>query len=215
MLRELFARNSITEQDRELLDTARESALPSPAALRERLSAINQQIETAEAEWERLDRRGDAAAFLALTPVAERLQQLRAEATPIPAAIASAERRRAAFVTLSRLFEAMAADVSARTRALLEQPTQDARERDRQVRALDQATRIHGRLAGHLAAMSTSRLFRDPPDALRVLRNDLDARIRELDRLRVPGMKPALVWPSQMQDLLDVTEDRTPRKETA
>jgi len=215
MLKELFGKATITPLERDLLDSVRESAIPSPDVLRGRQAALTQQIAKLEADWGRLDRRGDAAAFLALTPIAERLQALRAEAAPLPAAIESAERRRAAFLALVRLFEAVAADVSARTCALLEHPPQDSREREGQLRALDQATRIHGRLAGRLAAISASRQFRDPPDALKSLRVDLELRIQEFDLLRVPGSKPRLEWPTAMIELLDVLEDRTSRKETA
>lgn len=113
------------------------------------------------------------------------------------------------------MFDAVAAEVSARTCVLLEHPPQDARERDAQLRALDDATRLHSRLAGQLSAISTSRQFKAPPDALRALRVDLEYCSRELDRLRVPGMRRPLTWPPQMLELLDAVEDRTARKETA
>lgn len=213
MLARLFGRTTITPQERELLTSLR--TIPNPDALRAQLATLQQQIESAETEWDQLDRRGDAAGYLKLQPLAERIARLQAQAAPLPAAIASAERRREAFLALVRQLAAVAADVGARVNSLLEHPPQDARQRDAQLRALDQATRIHGRLAGRLAAMSASRQFRDPPDALRVLRDDLEARMRELDRLRVPGMKPALTWPPQTLELLDVVEDRTSRKETA
>jgi hypothetical protein len=208
MLKKLFGSPTITGTERDLLDTVRDSAIPSPEVLRERLAGLTQQIDAAEREWERLDRRGDAAAFLALTPIAERLQTLRVEAAALPAAIESAERRRSAFLALARMFDAVAAEVSARTCALLEHPPQDVRERDVQLRALDQATRIHGRLAGRLAAISTSPLFRDPADALGTLRADMEARLHELDRLRVPGMRRPLGWPEAMTALLDTIEGR-------
>jgi hypothetical protein len=169
----------------------------------------NQQIATTEREWDALDARSsDPRAFLARQPVAERLQQLREQAAPLPALIESAERRRTAFLALVRLFAAVAAEVSARTGVLLEHPPQDARERDAQLRALDQATRIHGRLAGRLAAISTSPLFRDPADALGTVRADLEARLHELDRMRVPGMRRPLEWPAAMTELLDAVENR-------
>lgn len=208
MLKKLFGAPTVTATERDLLDTIRGSAIPNPEVLRERLAGFNQQIDTTEREWERLDRRGDAAAFLALSPIAERLQTLRAEAALMPAAIESAERRRTAFLALVRMFDAVAAEVSARTCMLLEHPPQDVRERDAQLRALDQATRIQGRLAGRLAAISTSPLFRDPPDALGTLRADLEARIRELDRLRVPGMRRQLEWPAAMTELIAAVDDR-------
>jgi hypothetical protein len=208
MLRKLFGVPAVTATERDLLDTVRDSAISNPDVLRERLAGLTQQIDAGEREWERLDRRGDAAAFLALTPIAERLRALRTEVAPLPVAIESAERRRGAFLALVRLFEAVAADVAARMSVLLEHPSQDVRERDAQLRALDQATRVHGRLAGRLAALSTSPLFRDPPDALGTLRADLEARIRELDRFRVPGMRRPLEWPEAMTALLDTVENR-------
>jgi len=207
-LKKLFGAPTVTATERDLLETVRDSVIPNPEALRERLAGLNQQIDSAEREWERLDRRADAAAFLALTPVAERLQTLRVEATALPAAIGSDERRRSAFLALVRMFDAVAAEVSARTYALLEHPPQDVRERDAQLRALDQTTRIHGRLAGRLAAISTSPLFRDPADALGTLRADLEARVHELDRLRVPGMRRPLEWPASLTELIEVVEDR-------
>lgn len=208
MLKKLFGAPTVTATERDLLDTVRDAAIPNPEGLRERLAGFNKQIDAAEREWERLDRRGDAASFLALNPIAERLRTLLAEAAPLPAAIESAERRRAAFLALVRMFDAVAAEVSARTCTLLEHPPQDVRERDAQLRALDQATRIHGRLAGRLATLSTSPLFRDPPDALGNLRADMEARIRELDRLRVPGMRRQLEWPAAMTELIAAVDDR-------
>jgi hypothetical protein len=208
MLKKLFGVPTVTGTERDLLETVRDSAIPNPDVLRERLVGLTQHINAAEREWERLDRRGDAAAFLALTPIAERLQTLRTEAAPLPAAIDSAERRRAAFLALVRMFNAVAAEVSARTCALLEHPSQDVRERDAQLRALDQATRIHGRLAARLAAVSTSPIFRDPVDALGTLRADLETRTRELDRLRVPGMRRVLEWPAAITELIEAVDDR-------
>lgn len=210
MLAKLFGgKATVSPLEVDLLDTIRAEAIPNPQVLREREAALNQQIAATEREWDALDARsGDPRAFLARQPVAERLQQLREQAAPLSAQIESAERRRTAFLALVRLFAAVAAEVSARTGVLLEHPPQDARERDRQLRALDQATRIHGRLAGRLAAISTSPLFRDPPDALGTVRADLEARLHELDRLRVPGMRRPLDWPETMTALLDTVENR-------
>jgi hypothetical protein len=215
LLKKLFGAPAMTATERDLLDTIREAAIANPDVLRERLAALNGQIDAAERDWERLDRRGDSASFLQLRPIAERLQALRAEAAPLPAAIESAERRRVAFLSLARLFDAVAADVSARVAVLLEHPPQDTRERDAQLRALDQATRVHVRLAGRLTAISASPQFRDPPDALKVLRDDLERRIHEIDRKRTPGMRAPFVIPAQMSELLDVMEGRMSRKESA
>jgi hypothetical protein len=215
MLKELFRRSAVTASEHELLETVRTEVIADPVALRERLAGLTRDIDIAEREWDALDRRGDSAAFLRAQVVAERIQQLRADAAPLPAAIASAERRREAFLALSRLFDALAADVAARTQVLLERPPLETRERDRQVRALDQATRVHGRVAGRLAAISTSRRFKDPHDALRTLRFDLEARIKELDRLRTPGLRPPVAMPQQMAELTDVMEGRASRKESA
>lgn len=206
---------TVTTTERDLLDTIRPGMIPDPAVLRERLAALTEQIATTEAEWERLDRRADASAFLQLQPVAERLQRLHAEADSFPAAIESAERRRTAFLALARMFDAVAADVAARTRILLEQPPQDARERERQLRELNQTTRAHARLAARLAAISTSRQFKEPVDALRVLRGAAELMIRDLDRLRLPGHKPAFVWPAGIAELLDTVEDRTSKGHTS
>jgi len=215
LLKKLFGTNTVTPTERDLLATIRVEAIPDPDKLREQLTALNGQIDDAEREWERLDRRGDAASFLQLQPIAERLRALRAQAATLPMAIEAAERRRSAFLSLVRLFDAVAADVAARTQVLLERPPQDARERDAQIRALDQATRVHVRLAGRLSAISAGvGQFRDPPDALKVLRDDLERRIQELDKKRTPGMRAPFVMPAHMSELLDVMDGRV-RKETA
>jgi hypothetical protein len=204
----------IASADDDLLGTILPLRIPDPATLQERLRVLTEQIAAREVEWDSLDRRGDPAAFLASIPVAKRLEELRADAAPLPTAIETAQRRRAAFVALAAHFDTAGVDVANRTRMLLEQPPTDPQERERQLRALDQATRIHVRLAGRLAAISSSQQFREPPDALRVLRRELDIRIGELDRLRLPGVRPALEWPAEMLDLIDVVEDRS-RRETA
>jgi hypothetical protein len=208
MLKRLFGTPAMTPTERDLLDTVRDSAIPNPAALRERLAGLTRQIDAAEQEWERLDRRGDAAAFLALTPVVERLEALRVEAARLPGAIEAAELRREAFLSLSRLFESVAATVAAHTDVLLFRPPQDATERRRQLRALDESSRLHVRLAHRLAAISSSPTFREPADALAVLRNTYAEQIRQCDLLRTPGHKPRFEWPGTMTEMLDVMEDR-------
>lgn len=80
MLTKWFSKATITPIERDLLDTIRPEVIADPDKLREQLAALTQAIESADAEWERLDRRGDAAAFLALQPIAERLQHLRVQA---------------------------------------------------------------------------------------------------------------------------------------
>jgi chromosome segregation ATPase len=196
----------------DLLSTLRAN-VPDPAALRAALDDLTRQIEAADAEWERLDRRGDAAAYLQLQPLAQRLQELRAQASLLPDQIAEAERRRDTFVQLAVLFEDVRDDAHARLCALLEHPPQDERERNQQLRALDQATKLHVRFALRLHAVSTDRRFREPPDAIAALRDDVQARVRELDRLRLPGMKQPVAWSSEVVSLLDILESRTHRKE--
>lgn len=207
MLKRLFGTPAITTE-RDLSDTVRDSAIPNPAALKERLAGLTQQIDATEREWERLDKRADPSAFLAATGVAERLQALRAEAAPLPAAIEVAERRRSAFLSLARLFESVAATAAAQTQALLFQPPQDPAERARLLRELDRSSRLHVRLANRLAAVSTSPTFRAPDDALAVLRDTYAEHIRQCDLLRTPGHKPRFEWPPTMTEVLDVMEDQ-------
>jgi hypothetical protein len=211
LLKKLVGAPAATATERDLLDTICDSAIPNPAALRERLAGLTQQIDAAEREWERLDRRGDAAAFLALTPIAERLQALRAEAADLPPQIERAERRRSAFLALARMHAAIAADTTARLQVLLEHPPSDAGERDKQLGELDRSTRLHSRVIAHLSRVSNSPLFHDPADALRVLRDDLEARIAEVNRWRVPGMRRPLEWPAAMTELIEVMEGRERR----
>lgn len=211
MLAKLFGGKTatVTALEQDLLDSIRTSAIPDPQELRERLATLHAQIGATEREWDALDARaGDPRAFLARQPVAERLQQLREQAAPLPAAIESAERRRAAFLSLARLFDSVAATVAAQTQALLFSAPQDDAERARQLRALDQGTRLHVRLANRLAAISNSPTFREPPDALAALRDTYAAQIRQCDLLRTPGHKPRFEWPGAMTELLDVMEDR-------
>lgn len=215
MLKRFFGTPAIAPTERELLDTIRDTVIPDPASLRERLAVLTRQIDDEEREWERLDRRGDSSAFLALQPVAERLKATRALAAPLPMLIESAGRRRVAFLALARLFDAVAADVSARVKALVETPPQDARARVDELRALDQATRVHSRLASRLAAVSTSHRFKDPPDAVRLVREDLELRIRELERLRGTGMRAPLAMPAQMTELWAAVEGRDETRQSA
>jgi hypothetical protein len=208
MLAKLFSsKTTVTALEHDLLDSIRTSAIPDPQVLRERLATLHAQIDATECEWDALDQRaGDPRAFLARQPVAEQLQALREKAAPLPAAIESAERRRAAFLSLARLFDSVAATVAAQTMALLFQAPPDAAERARQLRALDQSTRLHVRLANRLAAISSSPTFREPDDALAALRNTYAVQIHECDRLRTPGHKPRFEWPSAMTELLEVVE---------
>jgi len=208
MLKRLFGTPAITPTERDLLDTIRVEAIPDPDMLREQLVALNGRIAEAERRWDSLDRRADPSAFLSATGVAERLQALRAEAAPLPAAIESAARRRSAFLSLVRLFESVAATVAAQTQVLLFWAPQDAAERARQLRALEASTRLHVRLANRLAAVSSSPTFREPDDALARLRDTYAAQIRQCDLLRTPGSKPRLEWPEAMTELLEAVEGR-------
>ena len=209
-LAKLFGgKTTVTSLEHDLLDSIRPSTIPEPQVLRERLAALHAQIDATEREWDALDARsGDPRAFLARQPVAERLQQLREQAAPLPAAIESAECRRAAVLSLARLFDSLAATVAAQTQALLFQAPQDSAERTRQLRALDQTTRLHVRMANRLAAISSNPTFRAPADALAVLRDTYAEQIRQCDLLRTPGHKPRFEWPPTMTELLDVMEDR-------
>lgn len=203
----------VATPERDLLDSIRPAVIPDPDVLRAKLAALHAEIAETERRWEQLDARsGDPRAFLQRQPVAERLQTLRMQAAPMSAQIDVAERRRAAFLQLVRLFEAVAAEVSARTLHLAEHPPQDARERIEQLRALDRDTRVHVRLAARLARISAAPQFREPPDALTVLRDDLEARIRELDRLRTAGLRPLVEWPAAMLSLLAIVEDTEARR---
>ncbi len=209
MLARLFGtKATLTALEHDLLDSIRESAIPNPNVLRERLATLNRQIDAAEAEWENLDRRGDAGSFLHLQPIAERLHALRAEAASLPAALAAAQQRRDAFLALNRLFDATAADVSARMAILLERPPADAREHDVQLEVLDQATRLLGHLATRLNIVSNAPQFRRVDDALKLLREEYERRIHACDLLRAPGMRRKLVLPETMSALLDVMENR-------
>lgn len=211
MLKRLFGTPTatVTATERDLLDTVRPDAIPDPAVLRERLAALHAQIAVTEGEWDALDARaGDPRAFLARQPVAERLQHLREQAEPLPAAIESAERRRDAFLQLNRLFESIAATVAAQTDMLRFRPPQDARERMRQLRTLDQSTRLHVRLANQLRPISSSPTFREPDDALAVLRDTYAEQLRQCDLLRTPGHKPRFEWPDAISELLDVIQNR-------
>jgi hypothetical protein len=210
MLARLFGgKTTVTALEHDLLDSIRPTAIADPQVLRERLAALHTQIDATEREWDALDARaGDPRAFLARQPVAERLQELREQAAPLAAAIESAERRRAAFLALVRLFDSVTATVAAQTQALLFQAPQDAADRARQLRALDQSTRLHVRLAHRLAAVSSSPTFHEPADALALLRDTYAEQIRQCDLLRLPGHKPRFEWPPAMTEWLDVMEDR-------
>jgi hypothetical protein len=63
-------------------------------------------------------------------------------------------------------------------------------------------------LANRLAAISSSPTFREPDDALAVLRDTYAEQIRQCDLLRTPGHKPRFEWPEAMTALLDIVEDR-------
>src|SRR5688500_7138425 len=94
LFRRTTAAQAPTQDTIDLLATLRQDRIPDPAVLRAELQRFDEQIAETEKQWDALDRRGDAAAFLQLQPLAHRLQELRARAATLPAQIADAERRR-------------------------------------------------------------------------------------------------------------------------
>jgi hypothetical protein len=205
---------TLTQDETDLLKSLRREVIPDPLRLAAEHDRLTREIEAGDADWERYDRRGDASAFLQLQPLAERLQALRARAKTLPAQKADAERRQAAFLDLARRFEAVGRDVQAQLDAMLDHPPADAQERVMALKRLDEAGRLWIRLAWHLQAVSTDRRFREPPDVLKVLREELETRVREIERLRVPGGKPKFVAPPEIAALL-MTLDAGRKEHTA
>jgi hypothetical protein len=215
VLRRWFGTDVLQQSEPALLETIRESEIPDPDSLRARLAAVQDQIAATEVEWGRLHGSIDAADFLELTPLATRLQYLRDAAGALPSRITSAARRRDAFLALARMWEAAAADVSARLLALIDHPPADAAERVANLRRLDEAARLHRLIAGRLSLVSTSPQFRRPPDALRVMRDELEARIRELQRVRMSGGATSDGWPAEIADLVAALEQEDGRRTDA
>ncbi len=205
---------ALTPEQTDLLRTLRRDIVGDPVALSNELAGHTRQIETGDVEFDRLDKRGDSSAYLKLHPLAERLEVLRARAKTLPAQIAEAQRREDAFLQLAEHFDVVAEDVQAQFDMLLEHPPADEHARLAALGKLEDTTRLHSRIAWALQAVSVSRRFKEPADALRLLRDALEARLRELERVRVPGAKTRTVPPPEIAALMAALGGHA-RKETA
>lgn len=178
-----------------------------PEDLRRQLAAFEETRAADDAQWERLDRQHNPRAFLEQKAIAERRPHLQAQIDALPPRIRAAEKRRAAFLELTRVFaevdDAIATDAAALYTRLFGSTIP---ERRAQFAALDGLLRLRGRLAAALAAASRApRFHRRGPDPFHALRQDLLDRIAEIDRFRMPGgVKTAVPWPTRAQDLLAV-----------
>lgn len=193
-----------------LLGTLRREVIPDPAALRAELDALTRQFEAGEVEFDRLDRRGDSSAFLHLRPLAEQQQERRVRAARLPAQIESAERRENAFLDLAERCEDVENHEQALIDTLVHRPPADEDERRQVLGVLAETARLHFRMKLHLRSVAKHPRFKEPPDALNLLKETLSARVREIDRLpaRTPGLKPRFAPPPEVGALLDILEGR-------
>jgi hypothetical protein len=211
MLNALLGQNQedqLTRAELELLKTVRPDVIADPALLRIEVRRVQQRRAEAQLEWERLDLQGDPRACLRQPELAKQMLSLSQREDDLTSAITEATRRRKAFLKIAAHFEVVDRNVNQLLSDALEHPPTDDGKRERVYRLLDEASRLRIRVAWHLQAVSTARQFREPPDALKVLRNDYEERLRRLDRMRMPGTRSRFIPPPAVAALL--TELQTP-----
>jgi len=184
-------------------------SLPDPADLRRQLDAFQSQLRTDDEAWERYDRTSNPHAFLQQTQISERRERLLLQIDALRTQVATAERRRAAFLRLVDILRAMDQQIVQQCHqfyaAVL---TASKDERRAGVASLDGLMRARARLAAPLAAVAARREFRRTPDPLSALAHDLRTCADEIDRALGPGMPRApITLPGGTLELLGVLTD--------
>jgi hypothetical protein len=178
-----------------------------PQDLRRQLAAFEETRAADDAQWERLDRQHNPRAFLEQKAIAERRPHLQAQIDALPPKIRAAEKRRAAFLELTRLFAEVDEAITAEAATLYDRAFKSTiEERRAQFVVLDGLLRLRGHLVAALAAVSRAPRFRRrAPDPLGAYRQTLLDYAGEIDRFRTPGgAKTAVPWPAGAQELLAV-----------
>jgi len=198
-----------TPEARALLSTVRRDVIPDPDVLLVQVRVVQQRHSERQLEWDHFDS-GNPRAVLRQPLLAQQMLDDVRQEEQLVAAIADATRRREAFVELAERVLAIGEDVRTQLRAMLDHPPADDDERLSALRALDEDGRAWVRLVWALQRVSTHDQFREPPDALTFLRAELEQRVRDIDRLRVPGHKPRFAFPEDVQVLIDTMDGRPP-----
>ena len=198
---------SLTTETTDLLTTVRPNVIPDPAVLLVQVRGVQQRLSERQREWDRLDS-GNPRAVLRQPILAQQMLDDARQEEQLTAAIADASRRRHAFLQIAERVEHIGEDVRTLLRAMLDHPPVDDDERRSALRELDEAGRLWVRLVWAAQRVSTDDRFREPPDAVTLLRTELENRIREIERLRVPGSKPRFNFPADIAALLDTMEGR-------
>lgn len=172
------------------------------------------QAERAEcsAAWERLDS-GNPRSVLEQPRLAQRLLDLAADEERLTKEYADAGRRAEAFLELAAATERARQNVEILATALRDHTPGDPKIRQRQLQALDDADRLYARLVWTGQRVSIHPLFREPPDALKTLRLALELRLREIEKVRVPGGKGRFAMPANLAAIIDVLDGRAPKEQ--
>lgn len=189
------------------IEWLRSSKISNPHLLRAELFKTTTDEEAGEAQFRRA--LGDSAAFLGVASLAEEQKQRRARKAALPGLISDAERLQRAFLTLGALFVGpLAESVRAKLDILLHDPPSEQAELNRALAELLEASRLRARTSAVLRTFSTHPDFREPDDALQILRDEWEFRIERLDRVRLPGSRPRFEAPPQIAALFEVLAGR-------
>jgi hypothetical protein len=205
-----------TPEQIDLKRSLRRDKIADPDVLFGTRRRVQERHADSSREWDRLDH-NNPQAVLRQPELARQMLADAKEEERITAAIAVATRQQAAFLELADYERDIRDQKLAVLDLLIDHPPADDVERRETLELLGDLDRLHLRLLLSLRAVSTSARFKEPVAALSQLKNTLEARIREIDRLpvRVPGLKPKFSMPPDIAALLDALEGRTPQKEMA
>jgi hypothetical protein len=184
--------------------------IPNPDVLLVELRGVQARSAAAKAELKGLKPQDDPHDALRHPDLAREMIALEQQEKDLAREVTAATERRSAFLLVYQRFKTAGEDFRNRLSALIDEPPADDAERVAALRQLDTVSRLLTRLAFALQRVSSDAQFREPPSALRLLKNEYEMRILEIDQLNVPGGKQRFETPPDLAALLDAMEGRAP-----
>ena len=183
--------------------------LPNPEGLRQQLRAFEAHRDADESRSEQIQH--DRRAILEQVAIADRRPRLQAQIDALTSQIASAERRRMAFVGLVAILDDLDQRIAKESQRLYADLLIVSKD-DRRIRLefLDGLVRRRATIAAPLALVSPARRFRRAPDPAAALADDLRRCADDIERALGPGMRRTMsAWPAHAQELINALKGGT------
>jgi hypothetical protein len=178
----------------------------NPDTVRQQLTELEARRDADTARWEALDLSRNQQAARERRTIEDREPDLGARIRVLRSRVEVAEAKRRAFLELTQLLDETDETIGTLAGEMYERVlVADESERRDRMAAIDAQVRLRSRIAAVLVPLAPSvrRFRRGAPDPFGNLRQDLLARVQELDRYHAPGMpRTPIQWPAGAQELL-------------